>query len=76
MFKKLFTIAIVLSPVCSYCAFDSLNEMRRDNERQMDRMMDRLNEERYLSETRRANYEQERINRTIIKDHSRKLFGR
>jgi len=70
MIRKTFSVSVFILMV-STCYADSLDEMRRENEQRMDAMADRIREENYLSEIRRANDQQERYNRHIIESQKR-----
>lgn len=74
-FMKVKFITLLLLPICLCQASPTIEEMRRENDQRMDRMMDRLNQEREQAESRKARDEQERVNRILIEQGNKKLFG-
>ena len=74
MKMKIITFVLLL-PICLCQASPTIEEMRRENDQKMDRMMDRLSQEQVQAENRKSRDEQERVNRILIEQNNRKLFG-
>jgi hypothetical protein len=74
-FMKEKIITLLLLPICLCQASPTIEEMRRENDQRMDRMMDRLSQEREHAEGRKGRYEQERVNRILIERGNKRLFG-
>lgn len=73
--RNKFLALFLFLPICVCLARDSLEDMRRENEQHMDRIMDQHYQSWDRIERHLEQEEQKRVNRSIIEGQNRKLFG-